>query len=139
MNSPVPQTCTCTCGGPVSRPHFLKTTVNGIAAAAGSPSLPLLNSPAAPTPSSPAAALVTSLYKSLREEQRQSICFPFDHPLRSKVDNNWQITKKSIAEAFDKEQQAMIREIFRNLHNPEYADRVIHQVEHDAGTKGFGA
>jgi hypothetical protein len=136
MNSPVPQTCTC--GGPVSRRHFLKTTVSGIAAAAASSSLPL-DLRAAPTSSSPSETLVTSFYKTLREEQRQLICFPFDHPLRSKVDNNWQITKQSIAEAFDKDQQAMIREIFRDLHNPEYADRVIHQVEHDAGSKGFGA
>src|SRR5262249_54018114 len=64
--------------------------------------------------------------------------FPFDHPLRSKVDNNWQITDKKLAEFFNHDQQAMVREIFNGLHSPEYAERVWQQVEHDAGKEGFG-
>ena len=137
MNSPVPRTCTC--GAPISRRDFLKTTASGIAAAAASSSLPLLESRAAPTPNSQSETLVTSFYKTLRPEQRQAICFPFDDPLRSKVDNNWHITKQSIGEFFDKDQQAVVREIFRNLHSPEYAEKVEHQVAHDAGKDGFGA
>ena len=113
--------------------------MGGLAVATAASSLPLLNTVAAPSPASQSETLVTTLYKALREEQRQAICFPFDHPLRSKVDNNWQITKQTIAEVFNKDQQAMIREIFLDLHSPEYAERVVHQVEHDAGKEGFGA
>lgn len=83
--------------------------------------------------------LVSSLYKTLSEEQRGAICFPFDHPLRSKVDNNWHITDKTLTGFFSKDQQAMIREIFVGLHSPEYAERVVKQVEHDSGKEGFGA
>ncbi len=82
--------------------------------------------------------LVATLYKSLTETQRQAIAFPFDHPLRSKVDNNWMITDKKISEFYTKDQQAMIREIFIGLHNPDYAERVMKQVEHDGGKAGFG-
>jgi len=82
--------------------------------------------------------LVTSLYKSLTEEQRKKVCFPFDHPLRSKVDNNWQITDKSITELFNKDEQELIRQIFLNLHSPEYAETVMQQVIHDSGKEGFG-
>jgi hypothetical protein len=123
----------------MSRRDFLKTTMGGLAVATAASSLPLPDSTAAPSASSKSETLVSSFYKALREEQRQAICFPFDHPLRSKVDNNWQITKQTIGEFFDKDQQAMIREIFRNLHSPEYAERVIQQVAHDAGKEGFGA
>lgn len=82
--------------------------------------------------------LATTLYKSLTEEQRKAVAFPFDHPLRSKVDNNWQITEQKVATFFTPDQQAMIREIFLKLHSPEYAERVMQQVEHDGGKEGFG-
>lgn len=128
----------CTCGGPITRRDFLKTTMSGVAVATAAGSLPLLDAVAAPTKTSKSETLVTSLYKGLREEQRKAIVFPFDHPLRSKIDNNWQVTKQTIAELFNKDEQAMVREIFRNLHSPEYVDKVMHQVEHDAGKEGFG-
>ncbi len=127
------------CGGPITRRDFLKTTVGGVAAATAASSLPLLNAVGAPAKTSKSETLVTSFYKGLREEHRKLICFPFDHPLRSKVDNNWQITKQTVGELFNNDEQAMVREIFRNLHSAEYADKVIHQVEHDAGKGGFGA
>src|SRR5213079_699451 len=47
---------------------------------------------------------------------------------------------KTRVKDFDKNQQELIREIFRNLHNEEYASRVMEQVEHDnSGSGGFGA
>jgi hypothetical protein len=81
--------------------------------------------------------LVKTLHQSLTEEQRKVTCFPFDHPLRSKVDNNWHITDKTVKDFFTKDQQQMIREIFLGLHSPEYADTVWKQVEHDSGDDGF--
>ena len=76
--------------------------------------------------------LVTTLHKSLADEQREAICLPFDHALRSKVDANWHINKTRISQ-FSKDQQAMVREIFLKLHSPDYADKVYDQVEHDGG------
>jgi len=80
--------------------------------------------------------LVATLYKSLSEEQKQKVAFRFDHPLRSKVDNNWQITPVTIAEFFRPDQQAMIAEIFRGLHNPEFVDKVLYHINEDAGGLG---
>jgi hypothetical protein len=136
-----PLSCDCCAHIEVSRRSFLKTTLGGLAAA-GTGAIPLLAS----QPGEPSAGtggtsetLVTTLYQSLTDEQRKAVVFPFDHPLRSKVDNNWYITKQRVGTDFTPDQQAMIREIFLKMHNPEYADRVIKQVEHDAGEPGFGA
>jgi hypothetical protein len=111
-------------------------------AAAGAGGLPLLSRAGPKPPASTNATsetLVATLYQSLTEAQRQSVVFPFDHPLRSKVDNNWHITKQRVGKDFTRDQQAMIREIFLKMHSPEYAERVMKQVEHDAGEQGFGA
>ncbi len=90
---------------------------------------------AAPT----SETLVTTLYKSLSEEQKQKIAFPFDHELRLKVDNNWHITKQRLSSDFyTADQQAMVKEIFMKLHSPEYAEIVYNQVVHDSGKAGFG-
>lgn len=134
MNQETPNPA-CDCSFPFNRRDFLRTAAVGVAAAATG-SLPLL----AEKPAQPASeTLVTTLYKSLNEEQRRDVCFPFDHPLRSKVDNAWHITPKKVGEFYTRDQQAMIREIFMGLHSPEYAERVYRQVDHDAGAKGFGA
>jgi hypothetical protein len=123
----------------VSRRDFLKTTLGSAAAltAAGA-SIPLIGNAAENASGAKSETLVATLFKSFNEEQRKAVCFPFDHPLRSKVDNNWHITDKTLTAFFDKDQQAMIREIFVGLHSPEYAERVVNQVEHDSGKEGFG-
>ena len=80
--------------------------------------------------------LVTSLHSSLTPQQKAKMAFPFDHPLRSQVDNNWMITPMKIAEFFTADQQAMIEEIFKGLHNPEFIDKVMYHVQEDAGGLG---
>jgi hypothetical protein len=82
---------------------------------------------------------VTQLFKSLNEEQRKTICFPFDHALRSKVDNNWMIVKQSISAVLDKAQQDLVKQIFMDLHSEEYAEKVLGQVVHDSDGEGFEA
>jgi hypothetical protein len=122
-----------------SRRDFLKTTLGSVAAvtAAGA-AIPLIGRAAENTTGPKSETLVSTLFKSFNEEQRKTLCFPFDHPLRSKVDNNWHITDKTLTAFFDKDQQAMIRDIFVGLHSPEYAERVVKQVDHDSGKEGFG-
>lgn len=92
---------------------------------------------AAPTPRDTSETLAAQLYQSLTIEQRSALCFAFDHPLREKVDNNWLITKKSIREALSADQQDLVRQIFRHLHRPEFADRAMEQMIHDSEGKGF--
>lgn len=121
MNTPSKPCPDC---GDLSRRDFLKTTLATAAASA----LPAIAAPAAKAKSE---TLVATLYKSIGEEQRSKLCFPFDHPLRLKVDNNWMINK-SQKELLNADQQAMVREIFLGLHSPEYAERVMQQVVSDS-------
>lgn len=129
----------------LSRRRFIQTTAGMAAMVPAARMLGLAGHRVAAAAEPPAAVpaagatsetLVASLYKSLDDGQRQKLCFPFDHPLRSAIDNNWQITKQSIAEALKPDQQAMVREIFRGVHSEEYAQRVYDQVEHDGGGPG---
>jgi hypothetical protein len=117
--------------GTLSRRDFLRTTV----AAAAASAVPVFGaSAAAAKPKS--ETLVATLYKSLSEEQRKSLCFAFTDPLRLKVDNNWMINK-SQKDLLNADQQAIVRDIFNGLHSPEYAERVMQQVVHDSEGDGF--
>ncbi len=109
----------------VSRRDFLKTTAAGTVGLAGAVAAPKLTGTS--------ETLVATLHKSLTPEQKKAVAFPFDHVLRSKVDNNWQITPQKIGKFYTPDQQAMIAEIFRGLHNPEFVDKVLYHIEEDAG------
>jgi len=109
----------------VSRRDFLKTTAAGTVALTGAVAAPKLTGNS--------ETLVATLYKSLTPEQKKAVAFAFDHPLRSKVDNNWQITPQKIGKFYTPDQQAMIAEIFRGLHNPEFVDNVLYHSEEDGG------
>lgn len=123
--------------GSASRREFLKTTAGGIAAltAASSGLLGLAGARRAIADQASAAAtsetLVQQLYGSMTESQKKLICFPFDHPLRSKVDNNWHIVKSPIGQLFNPEQRDLIKQIFLDMHSDEYAQKVLGQVQHD--------
>lgn len=88
------------------------------------------------SPGAASETLAAQLFSSLGEEQRSKICFPFEHPLRSKVDNNWMITL-SQDKVLNADQQDLVRQIFTGLHAPEYAGRVMDQVVHDSEGDGF--
>jgi hypothetical protein len=109
----------------VDRREFLKTAALGCAV------LPT----AAPgaTRVSDSETLVTTLYKSLSPEQKSAVVFPFDHALRSKIDNNWHITPHKIGQFYTADQRTMIAEIFRGLHNPEFVEKVVRHMHDDAG------
>ena len=129
MNSPL-RPCT-DCDG-FSRREFLKTSLGATAAG-------LLVPPAArAATSAKSETLVATLHKSFTDAQRQALCFAFDHPLRTEVDNNWHITDQHIAAFLTPDQNQMVKEIFLGLHSPEYAETVYNQVEHDSGKPGFG-
>jgi hypothetical protein len=121
----------------IGRREFLKTVGVGGSALATTIAVPKLSRSAsalsATAPVETSETLVGTLYKSLTPQQQNQVAFPFGHSLQSKVDNNWQITPVTIAETFTADQQAMIREIFRNLHNPEFVDKVFYHIDEDGG------
>ncbi|MBC9889765.1 MAG: DUF3500 domain-containing protein [Opitutae bacterium] len=128
---------------PLSRRKFLKTSSVAAASAMlpfAAGTHPLAAEAVAETPQLPKSeTLVKTLYSSLSEKQRRTICFPFDHNLRHEIENNWFIVRRSrIGKSFTADQQAMIREIFINMHSEEYAEQVMKQVEEDNGRGGFG-
>ena len=57
--------------------------------------------------------------------------------LRTRVANNWNITKPTInGDFYTSDQQAMIRQVFEGIIQPEWHKRIDKQFEDDAG--GFG-
>jgi len=119
---------------PMDRRSFLRKSAGaGLALGMGPGALALAADEAKPA----SETLVTTFHKSLTDEQRKGICFPFDHTLRNQVENNWNITEHRLNAFFDKDQQEMIRQIFVGLHSEEYAQTVYGQVEHDSGREGF--
>lgn len=113
----------------VDRREFMATAALGAAAMAAPGS-------GRAAESSRSETLVGELYRSLSAHQKQAVVHDFDHPLRRHVDNNWQISPHRIGQFFNADQQAMITEIFRKLHSPEFADRVFQHLEDDAGGLG---
>ena len=103
----------------LTRRDFVKTV--GAAAAAGSSLLlpgarsVLADGPSGPKATAPAETAVGRFYKTLTDDQRKTICFPFDHAKRSEVQNNWAIVKPSIKRPQQAEQQALCK---RDLQEP---------------------
>jgi hypothetical protein len=130
-------------GKAAPRRHFLKNSLLGGLGLAASTQLPGLFIPPSlggtptaneSTPSS--ETLVAAFYQSLTNQQKQAIAFEFNHPLRSKVDNNWHITPQKIGEFYTADQQSMIREIFIGMHNQEYVEKILAHMQEDAGGLG---
>ncbi|SIO58975.1 Protein of unknown function [Singulisphaera sp. GP187] len=75
---------------------------------------------------------IARFFRSLDETRKAQICFPFEHPLRTRVENNWAIVKPTIGD-LTTEQQALCREIFRNLCSEEGYQRFNRQMNDDFG------
>lgn len=120
----------------LNRRRFLQTTTCAVAATATS----AVSTNAAPTPSNPPETLVKSLYDSLNEKQRKVVCFDWDYKdkkhglLRTHTSNNWLITPPVIkSDFYTKDQQALIRQIFEGLVNPDWIERFDKQFKDDIG------
>ncbi len=133
-----PGPAACPDCAPLSRRSFLRTAAVGALAA---PAVwhGVGHASAAPTSASRSETLASSLFQSLTEPQRKALCFPFTDPLRHKVDNNWHIVSPRIDQVLDKDQQALVRDLFLRLHREEYAERILKATEHDNGERGLGA
>jgi len=87
--------------------------------------------------------VVKLLYDSLSDSQRRTICFDWEHVdpdrglLRTRVANNWRITRPAIrSDFFSADQQRMIRDIFEGITRPEWHAKFDRQLTDDAG--GWG-
>ncbi len=128
------------CQDGISRRNFVKTVsaaavAGGLTPLFGSPRRALAEAQGA-SPSCAAETAVKRFYDTLSDEQRKVICFPFDDPLRERINANWAITKTKVEDDFTKEQQALIKEIFQGVTSPDGYERFLKQMDEDYG--GFG-
>ncbi len=131
--STTPKICSDSQG--LDRRRFIKTVGGAVVASAAVPMLfDSRFAHAAPTSQSSAETAVKQFFQSLAEKQKLEICFPFEHELRSKVNANWHVTKPSIGDDFyTKEQRALIDTIVRNVTSEDGYERLIKQMDDDAG------
>lgn len=134
-----PLNCGCPTPTQLTRRDFLRSAGASAAMIAGGSVLIPERLAAGPTPQDKSETLAAQLHRSLDDAQRNLLCHDFDHPLRAKVDNNWLISKKSIQETLKPDQRDLVRQIFRHLHAPEFADKAMEQMIHDSEGKGFDA
>lgn len=125
----------------LSRREFVKG-VGATAVAAGVLGLPSVVSRAADKPQTTPETLVKTLYDSLTDAQKKQMAFAWDHTdsrglLRSRVANNWQITKPTIGSNFyTKDQKEIVRAIYEGLFNPDWVPKIDKQLQDDGG--GYG-
>ncbi len=122
----------------IARRNFLKSSAAVAATGALLPTA-LRAAEAKSTPES----LVKVLYEKLNDKQRQSVCFDWEHNdsklglLRTRVANNWHITKPNLnSEFFTAEQRDLVRKIFEGIVDADWVSKFDKQLEDDCG--GFG-
>jgi len=120
------------------RREFL--TSLGAAAMAGVVGSQLVSLPgayAAPSASSAAETAVGRFYASLTPDQKKTICFGFDDPLRKRVNANWHITKPTVGgDFYTPQQRQTITEIVKNVTSADGYERFVKQMEFDSGGIG---
>ncbi|MEE3181691.1 MAG: DUF3500 domain-containing protein [Planctomycetota bacterium] len=123
----------------LGRRGFLKYSASALSLASGGLALPGLLANERKTPET----LVKVLYDSMNEKQKKAVCFDWDYIepkrglLRTRLENNWKITKPSINSSFyTGDQKALMREIFLGMTHPDWHERYDKQLKDDVG--GFG-
>ncbi len=137
----------------LDRRDFLHTvSTTAVAAGTGAALLSpadILSAPTAssvPTAKSAAEVAVAELYRTLNAKQKEAICFDWNHKdkdrglLRTFISNNWQITPHYVrSDFYNKKQQTIIHDIFRELINPDWYGRITRQLREDSHGRAWGA
>jgi hypothetical protein len=127
----------------LDRRAFLRSTAALAAfAALGRPAASLF-AESAPAKKAASETVVKLLFESLTAAQKKEMCFPWEHVdperglLRTRLENNWRITKPIVnSDFYSGEQRAMIRAIFEGITHPDWHARFDKQLKDDVG--GFG-
>lgn len=123
----------------VSRRDFLKG-VGAAAVATAAGGLPIFATPraAAAAVKGTPDTLVAQLYSTMTPEQKQAVCFGWDHPKRLMISNNWSIVPQTIGKFFTPDQQEIITAIFKGAHSSEeWVEKRMKQLRDDAGAEGL--
>jgi hypothetical protein len=106
------------------------------AAASALPLAALAPSPGSAAEEKPAETVVKLLFESLTPEQKKIMHFPFDHALRRKISNNWDVVPKetgSIGKLYTSDQKELIRQIFKGVTSEDGHERFLKQMKDDDG------
>ncbi|HQZ68349.1 MAG TPA: DUF3500 domain-containing protein, partial [Planctomycetaceae bacterium] len=125
-----------TCGdcNPVNRRSFVKAVAGASALAALSTRALSAGLFSGPSLNSAAETGVSEFFKSLTDEQKNALCFPFEHELRHRISANWHVTKPTLGETFyTSPQREMISRIVKGLCSEEGHERLQKQMDDDAG------
>jgi uncharacterized protein DUF3500 len=130
----------CESSSEFTRRDFMKSAG---AAALAVGAAPLMARAAAVAADAPPETVTKLLYESLSDQQKKEICFAWDFTeekrglLRTRISNNWNITKPTIkSDFYNGDQQAMIKHIFESIIQPDWHKRIYKQLEDDA--QGYG-
>ena len=118
------------CGDAVSRRDFIKTAAGAAASAVVAAKTPVW---ASTWREEKPEALVKRFYESLKPEQKEKMCFSWDHADRLKVANNWDIVPQKIGTFYTGDQQQMLKDIFRGIVSEDGAGRFAKQMKDDYG------
>ena len=125
------------------RREFLKQSGAAVLGAAAIPALGISEAVAKPQATKTPETLVKVLFDSMSEKQEKAVCFNWNYVdkkrglLRTRLENNWKITRPSIkSDFYTRDQQVLIREIFDGMTNPGWRERWDQQLKDDVG--GFG-
>ena len=90
--------------------------------------------------------LVKKLYDTLSEAQKKEVAFAWDHEdsklglLRTRVSNNWQITKPEVrSDFYTKDQKEICRAIYEGLFQPEWVKQIDKQLQDDTNNRPWGS
>ena len=119
---------------PVNRRSFVKAVAGASALAALSTRGLSAGLFSGPSLNSAAETGVSEFFKSLTDEQKKTLCFPFEHQLRHKISANWHVTEPTLGESFyTSPQREMISRIVKGLCSEEGHERMQKQLDDDAG------
>jgi len=125
----------------LDRRHFIK--IAGATAAAAA--LPRVLG-AAEADKAPPETLVKKFYESLSDAQKKEVAFDWDYQdsrlglLRTRVSNNWQITKPEIrSDYYTKDQQELCRAIYEGLFQPDWVKQIDKQLQDDTNGRPWGS
>lgn len=118
------------CGEDVSRRDFLKTAAAAVPAVAAIAKAPVW---ASTWRVEKPEALVKRFYESLKPEQKEKMCFGWDHENRQKVSNNWDIVPQKIGAFYTGEQQQVLKDIFKGIVSEDGWGRFQKQMMDDYG------
>ena len=134
MSSAKPRSSNCSDCGPVNRRSFVKAVTGASALALLSASPLRAGLFSGPSLTSAAETAVSEFFKTLTDEQKKTLCFPFEHELRHRISANWHVTKPTLGESFyTTQQREMIARIIKGLCSEEGHERMERQMNDDAG------